>query len=100
MRLSQHGALRTQVVEVRIRVLDEPFVSEEIHSVELAHTSHLGCFAEAAQLASYPSMIMPPSTTRTWPVIMSLSSEARNTAVPVRSWGWRAPFKALNMGSM
>src|SRR5262245_2374375 len=35
----------------------------------------------------YPSMIMPPSTTRTCPVIMSLSSEARNTAVPVRSCG-------------
>src|SRR5262249_1096629 len=48
----------------------------------------------------YPSMIMPPSTTKTCPVIMSLSSEARNTAVPVRSCGWRARFNALNIGSM
>src|SRR5262249_41564994 len=33
---------------------------------------------------AYPSMIMPQSTTSTCPVIASLSSDARNTAVPVR----------------
>ncbi len=36
----------------------------------------------------------PPSTMRVWPVIIALASEARKTAVPTMSSGWRPRLMA------
>src|SRR5262249_38491097 len=52
----------------------------------------------AARVAQ-PSITIPPSTTSVCPVIMFESSEARNTAAPVRSSGSRGLRSALNITS-
>src|SRR5262249_33630903 len=57
------------VVSERDPVADRP--GPDTPAVPGAADRHLP--ADRGRAANYPSMIMPPSTTRPWPVIMSLS---------------------------